>query len=140
MPGLAAAWPSHLYMVTPHELQSLREALARGAVPLDLQCKLAQLAGGSLSHRFIEQNCRTLIELLEAFHAGAFHGIDRAQADHLLRVLAYVRKDDDAVPDYRPEGFTDDQQELRGALAELSPVLNAFKAWRLQHQVPAMWA
>ena len=38
---------SHLYLVTPHELQNLRSALARGAIPVDLEFKLARLSAGS---------------------------------------------------------------------------------------------
>ena len=53
--------------------------------------------------------------------------------------VAYVRKDDDAIPDYRPKGFADDPQEVRVVTTQLSPLLQAFKAWRLRHQVPGMW-
>jgi hypothetical protein len=126
-------------MVTFHELQNLREALAKGGVPPDLERKLARLAAGGLSHRFIEQNCRTIIELLLVSYEGLFRHISHHQRERLLRVLAYVRKEDDAVADYRPDGYNDDQQELRAALIELMPALQSFKAWRLQHQVPAMW-
>ena len=55
-------------------------------------------------------------------------------------MLAYVRKDDDAIPDYLPSGFMDDQQEVRAAAMELGPLLQAFKAWRLCHLVPAWGA
>jgi hypothetical protein len=51
----------------------------------------------------------------------------------------YVRKDDDVVADYKPNGFLDDQQEVRAAVTELGPLLKTFKTWRLQHQVPRMW-
>jgi hypothetical protein len=54
-------------------------------------------------------------------------------------VLAYVRKDVDAIPDYQPEGFADDQQEIRSAATELSALIQAFKAWRLRYQVPVIW-
>ncbi len=57
----------------------------------------------------------------------------------MLRVLAYVPKDDDAVPDYKTGGLIDDQQEVRAATVELEALIQAFKAWRLRHQVPAMW-
>jgi hypothetical protein len=57
----------------------------------------------------------------------------------LLRVLAYVRKDDDAIPDNRPDGFVDDQQEIRAMLNEMGGLLQSFKMWRLRHQVPEMW-
>jgi hypothetical protein len=50
-----------------------------------------------------------------------------------------VRKDDDAIADYKPGGFVDDQQEVRAATQQLGPLLTSFKAWRLRHQVPRMW-
>ena len=61
-----------------------------------------------------------------------------AERERLLRVLAYVRKDEDAIPDYTPEGFKDDQREMRAARVELSGMIQAFKAWPLRHQVPGI--
>ena len=92
-----------------------------------------------MSHQFIAQNCRLFAALLLATEAGEFRDISPAERDRLLRVLAYVRKEDDALPDYAPEGFTDDQQEVRAVLVELGGLLTAFKSWRLRHQVPEMW-
>ena len=132
--------PHRLHLVSAHELQDLRQKLARGQVPPDLEAKLIKLAGGDLVHRAIEQNCRTMIALLRAAHEGAFRKAVQEDCERLLRVLAYVRKDDDAVPDYRSDGFIDDQQEMRLVTRDLDSLLQNFKAWRLRHQVPAMWA
>jgi len=52
------AQPGLLYLVTAHDVQGLRSALAQGRLPADLETKLARLAGGSLSERYVEQNCR----------------------------------------------------------------------------------
>jgi hypothetical protein len=131
--------PGRLQMVTARELEELRSELRRGTVPRDLEAKLGRLAVSELGHVFIAQNCRLIIELLGASEAGMFKQADRAGFERLLRVLAYVRKDDDAIPDSQPGGFVDDQEEVRVATTELKPLLQAFKAWRLQHQVPAMW-
>src|SRR4051812_17889568 len=106
-----AAQPSHLYLVSPTEVQDLRNQLTRGCLPLDLDTKLAKLAQGSLAHCFIEQNCRTMIDVLQAVFTGSFKAISPRELDILLRVLAYVRKDDDASPDYCRDGFIDDQKE-----------------------------
>ena len=143
--GLKNIWslsrlPSaNLQLVTTYELEHLQGDLTRGNVPPDLKAKLDTLAKGSLGQRFIQQNCWTMIALLQASHQGTFVGATRAECERLLRVLAYVRKDDDAIPDYRPEGFLDDQQEVRMVTNELASLLQAFKAWRLQHQVPTIW-
>ena len=133
------AQPGLLYLVTAHDVQGLRSALAQGRLPADLEAKLARLAGGSLIERYVEQNCRLIVALLLAAQENSFTQATPADRERLLRVLAYVRKDDDAIPDYRPGGYFDDQQEVRAAATELNPVLLDFKVWRLRNQVPGMW-
>ena len=133
------ARPGLLHLVTAHDLAELRHALAKGALPLDFEAKLARLADGSLVQRLIEQNSRLFFALLLAAEDGCFTEATPAQRERLLRVLAYVRKDEDAIPDYKPGGFTDDQEEVRAAATELAPLLHSFKVWRLRHQVPGMW-
>ena len=128
-----------LHLVTPHDLQDLRTALAHGRLPQDFEAKLARLHEGDLIHRNVEQNSRLFYALLLAALECSFTGTNAADRDRLMCVLAYVRKDDDAIPDYRPGGFVDDHQAVRAAATELAPVLHAFKVWRLRHQVPAMW-
>jgi len=135
-PGILSA----LHLVNVHELQDLRSALAKGFVPPDLEAKLAKLAKESLLHQFVEQNCRLFIALLAAAEQRSFTEANPAATERLLRVLAYVRKDDDAIADYKPNGFMDDQREVRAATIELNDLLQSFKQWRLRHQVPRMWA
>ena len=132
--------PRHrLNLVSRHEIEGLRHKLARGQIPPDLESKLEKLSRGDLAHRSIEQNCRTIIALLLAVCRGVFNGATAEERERFLRVLAYVRKDDDAIPDYRPDGFVDDLQEVRAIARDLDSVLQNFKSWRLCHQVPAMW-
>ena len=128
-----------LQWITPHELKALRDALGRGGLPPDFLGKLKRLKDGDLAHHFIEQNCRLFAALLMATADGSFREGSPAERERLLRVLAYVRKDDDAIPDYTPEGFADDQREIRSAAVELDGLIQSFKAWRLRHQVPVMW-
>ena len=138
---LAATPPtSALWLVNPYELGELREALSRGHVPFDLRNKLSKLQRTGLIHHFIEQNSQLLLALLLAVEDGSFRAVTPAERGHLLRVLAYVRKDDDLVPDYHTGGYADDYREVRAALRELAPVIDAFKLWRLRHQVPALWS
>ena len=92
-----------LHWITPHELEALRDALARGGLPADFLGKLRRLKDGDLRHHFIEQNCRLFAALLVAADANSFRKGTPAERERLLRVLVYVRKDDDAVPDYEPE-------------------------------------
>ena len=136
----AVSIPDYLYLVTEHEVNDLRNALLRGELPLDFEAKLDMLARGDLLHRSIEQNCRLFIALLLAAQNGGYRLATKADQDKLLRLLVYVRKDDDAVPDYRQDGFVDDQRQIRVGSVELAGLLHDFKAWRLRHQVPEMWA
>ncbi len=131
---------SGLYLVTAHDVRHLDDALAHGEIPSDFERKLKCLAGGSLLERYVEQNCRLLISVLLASRHGLFRDLSPEQSQKIVRVLAYVRKDEDAIPDYRLDGFKDDAQELREVALELAPMLERFKAWRLRHQVPALWA
>jgi hypothetical protein len=131
--------PALQQWITPEELETLRAALARGCLPPDFLGKLRRLKDGDLSHHFIEQNCRLFAALLVAAEDRRFREAGPAERERLLRVLAYVRKEDDAIPDYHPEGLSDDQREIRSATFELNSLIQAFKAWRLRHQVPAMW-
>jgi hypothetical protein len=39
----------------------------------------------------------------------------------------------------QPDGYTDDQEEARGAGERLRPLVLRFKQWRLQHVVPTLW-
>src|SRR5438477_1353416 len=57
---------------TLHELEALRNALARGGLAPDFLGKLKQMTAGDLSHHFIEQNCRLLAALLLAKEDGRF--------------------------------------------------------------------
>jgi hypothetical protein len=140
-PGKAApaVRPGLLGLVTVHELEALRLALGRGELPPDLEAKLTRLTEGDLTHRFVARNCRLFVELLLAVQAGSFRDASQPESERLLRVLAYVRKDDDGIPDYKPGGFLDDQAEVRAALLEFQDRLKSFKAWRLRQQVPGLW-
>jgi hypothetical protein len=131
--------PSYLHVVTAHELHELRQVLARGMLPVDFEAKLIGLAQGDLLQRSVARNCRTFVALLSAVQEGSFREASPEDCDRLLRVLAYVRKEYDAIPDYKPNGFADDQEEVRILAGELGPLLKSFKAWRLRYQVPAMW-
>jgi hypothetical protein len=119
--------PGFLHLVTTHELQELRDALLDGRAPRDLEFKLSRLAVGNLLNRFVEQNSRLIIALLIAAYSGSFREANPQSLERLLRVLAYVRKDDDANPDYRPDGLVDDQQEIRAMLNEMGDLLQSFK-------------
>lgn len=131
--------PSYRHLVTSQEMRELDEALIRGEVPYDFETKLRRLAAGTTGHCFIEQQCRTIIAFLQALGSGSYRIADGSDCEALLRALAYVRKTDDAIPDYREDGFVDDQRELRAVLAEFGPILHEFKEWRLRHQVPRLW-
>ena len=127
------------YLVTANDIQELRAAVVKGRQPADFEAKLTKLGEGSLIERYVEHNCRLIFALLVAAQQGSFSEASASDRERLLRVLAYVRKDDDAIPDYLSGGYMDDQQEVRAAATELGSLLQAYRAWRLRHQVPDMW-
>jgi len=131
--------PGFLCLVTAHEMHDLRQWLVKGQLPADLENKLQWLESRGMMHQFIAQNCRLFFTLLNAVYTGMFKEMGAHERDEMLRVLAYVRKDEDAIPDYTSGGFTDDLQEVRAAILQMQSLLNRFKAWRLCHQVPHMW-
>jgi hypothetical protein len=130
---------SYLHLVRGTEVDELRLALERGQLPLDFESKLRRLDAGSLLERSVARHCRVFIELLIAAQNGLYIGAGPRECQRLLLVLAYVRKDDDACPDFKPHGFTDDQEEVHAAETELHALLKSFKSWRLRNQVPGMW-
>jgi hypothetical protein len=134
-----ATRPSFLHLITSYDVEIMRHALRRATVPPDFLAKLGALAEGNLASSFIQQHCQTMLALLMAAQEGSFLNVSQSEQERLLRVLAYVRKDDDAIPDYSPNGFSDDQQEVRAVITEFAPLLGAFKEWRLRHQVPVLW-
>ena len=134
-------WPEptgFLRLVTPHEVRGLGEALNRGRLPPDLAAKLDQLAKGDLGHRFVEQNSRLFVALLLASNEGVF-AVSHGGRQRLLQALAYVRKEEDAIPDYVNGGYGDDGQAVRSVATESSALLQRFKSWRLRHQAPRLW-
>src|SRR5438445_211580 len=99
-----ASRPEFLHIVTPGEIENLRHAITRRALPSDFEAKLDRLAGGDLTHRFVERTCRLFAALVLAAQDDRFAAASNADCERLLRVLAYVRKDDDVVADYKPSG------------------------------------
>jgi hypothetical protein len=129
----------HGHWVSASDLAQLASALGQGCVPPDLEDKLGRLRKGSVGCQFLEKQCGVIIALLRASMDGSFRKTTPAELKRLLWVLAYVRKDEDAIADYQAGGFADDQEEMRNLTHALQPLLHEFKDWRLQHQVPAMW-
>src|SRR5258707_6526229 len=122
-PVVAQMIPYGLDLVTENELEQLRRTLAQGRVPADLETKLETLSQGSLLHCSVEQNCRLFVSLLLASELSSFNDASRADLDRLLRVLAYVRKENDTIADFKPNGFVDDQQQVRAAVNDLAEVI-----------------
>lgn len=131
--------PCALRLVTPEELHSLCAALRNGQPPPDLERKLARLRGDDPREFYLRQQTRLLIKLLIAAARDGFCQANPHDCERLLRVVAYVRKDDDAIPDYLEHGFDDDHDLMRMTCAELGPVLERYKAWHLARRVPALW-
>jgi hypothetical protein len=122
-----ASRPALLQWTTPQELEPLRAAPAQGSLPPDFLGKLKRITDGDLTHHFIEQNWRLFGAPLVAAEDSSFREGRPAKCERLLLVLAYVRKEDDAIPDYKPEGFTDDEREMRSATVALDGLIQGLQ-------------
>src|SRR5712671_1774072 len=121
--------PSLLHLVSGEEVEAINQAVTGGLVPADFELKLDRLASLGLLHQFVAESCRGFVRLLMAEQRGSFHRATPAERERLLRVLAYVRKENDAIADYKPGGFQDDLEEVRAATSEFAPLLQCFKEW-----------
>ena len=128
-----------LDMVTAHELDNLRQALRSETLPLDLRAKLARLRTDDPREHFLKQRSALLIGLLTAVETGEYRLAAPEDREQLLRVLAYLRKDADAIPDSLQGGFADDHDLMRQVCNELKPVLDRYKSWHLARRVPLLW-
>ena len=128
-----------LNLVTHMEMEVLRSSLHQGQVPADLKAKLDRLRLDDPRELYLKQQALVLEWLLTSAAAQGFCRLGQREKERLVRMLAYVRKDDDAIPDTWPGGMVDDHDLMRVTCREFQEVLNKFKAWRLTHQVPALW-
>ncbi len=137
--GLDCTTPARLSLVEKWELEALRTALNRGALPSHFESKLRRLAQEGLTHYFIEHTSRIFIAMWLAARRGGFLRCQPEHLDLMLKVLAYVDKENDFIPDDHPGGYTDDYEIIRNAGKQLETFVKAFKEWRLKNQVPRIW-
>jgi hypothetical protein len=127
---------SGLDLLSDREVQDLRQSLASRVVPRDLQSKLHLLSIGDARMRFISEYSNLFLELFRSGCQGDFTQLTASDLEHVLRVLAYVRKEDDAIPDYLASGFFDDRREIGLAVTQLAPSLRKFESYRSMHGQP----
>ncbi len=128
-----------LNLVTRSEMEALGDTLRRGDVPADLAAKLDRLRTDDPRELFLKQQSRILEWLLQSLAAWENCRLRPREAERLLRMLAYVRKEDDAIPDTWPGGMADDYDLMRITCTEFRELLDRFKAWHLSRRVPALW-
>jgi hypothetical protein len=126
-------------MVTEAEMKALCDALHHDRVPTDLRAKLDRLRADDPRDLYLRQQSLLLASLLMSPAARGFCRLRQHDCERLLRMLAYVRKDDDAIPDTWPGGMADDHDLMRLTCTELREALDAFKAWHLSRRVPLLW-
>jgi len=131
--------PEALNLVTDREMEALCNAMRLGRVPLDLKAKLGRLRTDDPREFYLKRQSELLIALLMAPGAADFCHVHPDDWQRLLRMLAYVRKDDDAIQDTCPGGFVDDHDLMRMTCTELCSELETFKAWHLSHRVSLLW-
>ncbi|MFO1513816.1 MAG: hypothetical protein U1F83_13015 [Verrucomicrobiota bacterium] len=59
-----------------------------------------------------EQNCRLFAALLLVAEENSFRDVKPVERERFLRVLAYVCKEEDAIPGPLDGGLADDQREV----------------------------
>lgn len=128
-----------LNMISSQEMNVLCHTLQKGLTPSDLAAKLSKLRDDSPKEYYLKQQSELLLSLLKSQASAEFCRIHPDECQLLLRALAYVRKDDDAVPDTLPGGFDDDHDVMRAVCVELKSSLDRFKAWHLTRRVPLLW-
>jgi len=137
--GKSLFWPEALGLVNTAEISALRQSLGAGRVPPDLLQKIERLRVEDYREHDLQRQSRLVLSLLLAAEEGQFTRVSRWDRERLIRLMAYVRKDEDAIPDARPHGYDDDHGLMRATCAQMEPLLRAFKAWRLVRQVPELW-
>jgi hypothetical protein len=128
-----------LKLVSETEMQALCDALRQNHVPADLRAKLDRLRTDDPKEYYLKQQSELLASLLMSPAAQEFCLVRPRDCERLLRMLAYVRKDDDAIPDTWPGGMVDDHDLMRLTCTELREALDTFKAWHLSRRVPLLW-
>ena len=126
-------------MVTEAEIKALNEALDQGHLPADLRAKLGGLRTDDPRELYLKRQSLLLGSLLMSPAAVAYCRLHPRVGERLLRMLAYVRKDDDVIPDTWSGGMADDHDLMRLTCRELREVLDTFKAWHLARRVPSLW-
>ena len=127
--------PTNLHLLTEGEVEDLRRNIAEGLTPTDLQRKLNGLSEVDLVQYDLQRKARIIVCLLAAIREGGFGPAPLECEEHLLHVVAYLRKDNDAIPDQGPEGgWVDDLAEMREAWAEHREIITRFNDWRLKQQ------
>ena len=128
-----------LEMVTKAEMEALGDALQQNRVPQDLRAKLDWLRADDPKEFYLKQQSLLLASLLMSPAAREFCVLRPDDCERFLRMLAYVRKNDDAIPDLWPDGMADDHDLMRVTCRELREAIAAFKAWHLSRRVPLLW-
>jgi len=126
-------------MVTGAEMSNLCEALHSGQLPPDLRSKINRLRADDLRECYLKQQSLLLASFLMSPGAIEFCRLRPQDCQRLLRMLAYVRKDEDAIPDTWPDGMLDDYELMRMICTEMREILDAYKQWHLSRRVPLLW-
>jgi hypothetical protein len=126
-------------MVTEAEINALCDSLREDRVPADLQAKLDRLRTDDPKESYLKRQSLLLASLLMSPSARGFCRLRPHDCERLLRMLAYVRMDDDAIPDTWSGGMADDHDLMRLTCADLREALETFKAWHLSRRVPLLW-
>jgi hypothetical protein len=127
--------------VSAREIDLLKPTHENGWLRPQIEAKLARLHPTCPDHQELRRLVTLAFELLTAVAEGRFHpGPSWPEIEpRLLRALAYLVREGDAIPDHLPEGFDDDMREFRSLAERATDLFGAFEGFALveKHRQPS---
>jgi hypothetical protein len=120
--------------VCAREVALIKPTHRNGWLRPQIEAKLSRLHPECPDHRELRRLVNLSIDLLEAVDEDRFDpGPDWPAVEaRLLRALAYLLSEDDAIPDHLPDGFDDDMREFQSLANHAGALLAAFESRQLK--------
>jgi hypothetical protein len=119
--------------VTAREIDLVRPTDENGWLRPQIEAKLARLNPDCPDHRELRRLATLSLDLLTAVSEKRFDpGTGWGELEpRLLRALAYLVREGDAIPDHLPGGFDDDMREFQALAMRADTVFTVFQGLQL---------
>jgi uncharacterized membrane protein YkvA (DUF1232 family) len=116
--------------VTLREIELTRPTHENGWLRPQIEAKLERLHPECPDHRELRRLAALSLDLLTAVHEKRFNpGPTWGELEPwLLRALAYLVREGDAIPDHLPGGFDDDMREFQALANRADDLFSVFEA------------